>query len=102
MVSDYRRGFKKEAEALALKVRREMGLTWDDRLDPRGLAEHVGVPVFELTELVSVGMSERSLRHLLGRGRREFSAALLERNGVRLIVANPVHSMGRQASNIVH
>lgn len=102
MASEYRYGFKKQAEDLAMEVRRAMGLEWRDRLDPRALAKHVGVPVYELNELVAVGMPEDSLRHLLGRGKSEFSAALFQRNGARLIVANPVHSRGRQASNIVH
>jgi len=99
---DYRYGFKKEAEVLAREVRRAMGLECTQPLDPRSLANHVGVPVFELDDLVAAGMREDSLRHLLGRGRSEFSAALFQRNGTRLIVANPVHSPGRQASNIVH
>lgn len=102
MASEYRRGFKKQAEDLAIAVRRGMGLGWRDRLDPRALAEHVGVPVYELNELSAMGMPEDSLSHLLGRGKTEFSAALFQRNGKRLIVANPVHSRGRQASNIVH
>lgn len=102
MASEYRHGFKKEAEDLAIAVRIAMGLGWRDCLDPRALAKHVGVPVYELTELVAVGMPEDSLRHLLGRGKSEFSAALFQRNGTKLIVANPVHSRGRQASNIVH
>jgi len=102
MAGDYRRGFKAEAERLAMAVRAEMGLNFRERLDPRALAEHVRVPIREVPELVAAGMPEYSVRHLLGRGKREFSAALFERGGVRLIVANPVHSVGRQASNIVH
>ena len=102
MASEYRQGFKKAAEEPALAVRREMGLNWDDPLHPRRLVAHVGVPVFDLNELTSVGMPQESLHHLLGKGSGEFSAALFERNGMRLIIANPVHSTGRQASNIVH
>jgi len=102
VASEYRYGFKKQAEDLALAVRRAMGLSWRDCLDPRALAEYVGIPVYELEELVAVGMPEDSLRHLLGRGKSEFSAALFQRNSTKLIVANPVHSRGRQASNIVH
>ena len=60
------------------------------------------MPVFELEALLAAGLSRESLDHLLGKGRGKFSAALFERNGMRLIVANPVHSKGRQASNIVH
>lgn len=102
MASDYRRGFKKEAEELALGVRREMCLGSTDPLDPRELARFVEVPVFELQELGRFGFRPESLRHLLGAGKREFSAALFERDGVRLIVANSAHSSARQASNIVH
>lgn len=102
MASEYRRGFKAKAEKLALQVRGAMGLSWRERLDPRKLADHLGVPVFELPDLVTTGMSQGSVSHLLGKGRGEFSAALFQREGVKLIVANPVHSAGRQASNIVH
>lgn len=102
MAADYRRGFKALAERLALEVRDGMGSDWQGRLDPRALAKHVGVVVFDLPEMRRLGMKEESLRFLLGRGRREFSAALFESNGVRVIVANPSHSAVRQASNIVH
>jgi Zn-dependent peptidase ImmA (M78 family) len=102
MGTDYRWGFKTQAERLALEVRASMGLDWQERLDPRALAKHVGVAVFDLPEMRRLGMKEQSLRFLLGRGRREFSAALFECNGVRVIVANTAHSEGRQASNIVH
>jgi Zn-dependent peptidase ImmA (M78 family) len=102
MGAEYRRGFKKQAEDLAIEVRCAMGLDWRDLLDPRALARHVGVVVLELGELAGHGLSAKSLQYLLGRGRREFSAAMVECNGARLIVANPSHSTGRQASNIVH
>jgi Zn-dependent peptidase ImmA (M78 family) len=102
MAGKFKHGFKKQAEEMALEVRARMMIAWDGRLDPRELARHVGVPVFDLKALVAVGMPESSLRHLLGNGRKEFSAALFKRDGLRLIVANPVHSIGRQASNIVH
>lgn len=102
MTGGFRWGFKKEAEEQAIKVRRLLRLSPNDRLDPRQLALHVGIPVFEVHELLQAGMTKASLRHLLGPSRGEFSAALFERSGQRLIVANPAHSDGRQASNIVH
>lgn len=102
MGTEYRRGFKKQAEDLAIEVRDAMGLEWQDRLDPRAIAEYVGIVVLELDELARHGLSATSLRYLLGPGRHEFSAGLFERNGTRLIVANPSHSTARQASNIVH
>lgn len=102
MAGGYRRGFKKQAEDLALAIRQEMGLRFDEQLDPRSLAEHVGVPVFDVEDLLAFGMPKKSVRHLLGAGRKEFSAALFERSGRRLIVANSKHSINRQASNIVH
>lgn len=102
MGADYRWGFKAAAERLAIEVRGSMGLDVHDRLDPRALAEKVGVAVFELPEVRRFGLKEQSLRFLLGRGRHEFSAALVECNGARVIVANTAHSEVRQASNIVH
>ncbi len=102
MGANYRRGFKAAAERLAIEVRASMRLDYIERLDPRALAEHVGVLVFDLPEMRRLGMKEESLRFLLGRGRGEFSAGLFECSGVRVIVANTAHSVGRQASNIVH
>lgn len=102
MASKFWRGFKRHVEELTLAVRAELGVGWNDQLDPRALAKHVNIPVFDLNDLVAVGMPENSLRHLLGRGRNEFSAALFERGELKVIVANPVHSAGRQASNIAH
>jgi len=102
VASRFRRGFKKEAGELALEVRREMRLRLSDRLDPRALAAHLGIPVFELDELVMLGMKRASVEQLMKHGRSEFSAAMFEMGGRRLIVANPTHSAGRQASNIVH
>ena len=102
MGADYKWGFKAAAERLAIEVRGSMGLKTQDRLDPRALAKKVGVVVFELPELLCLGLKQQSLRFLLGRGRREFSAALFECNGARVIVANTAHSMVRQASNMVH
>jgi hypothetical protein len=72
MGADYRRGFKTQAERLALEVRAGMGLDWQERLDPRALAKHVGVVVFDLPEMRRLGMKEQSLQFLLGRGRREY------------------------------
>lgn len=102
MATKFQRGFKTRAMKLALSVRKEMSIGDNVALDPRKLAEHVDVPVLELPDLLAAGMSQTTLRHLTGNGKEEFSAALFERGGQRLIVANPSHSTGRQASNIVH
>lgn len=102
MAEKFRRGFKREAEEMALRVRAQLGLSWREALDPQVLAAHVRVPVVELRELRKHGLSEKALRHLMNKGSREFSAALFECGNQRLIVHNTVHSSERRASNIVH
>lgn len=98
-----RRGFKAEAERLSLEIRGELGLRVQDRLDPWVLAEHYGLPVVSLEDLVASGADPASIRHFInGDGRSDFSAATVFRGHARLIIANPAHSLGRRANSIVH
>ena len=102
MASALRRGFKAEAEGIALEIRSELSLTAYDPLDPRALAAHLAVPVVSLTDLSRNGADHRSALHLTTKGRREFSAMTVIRGTWRLIVVNPVHSQGRRANSVVH
>ena len=97
-----RRGFKTLAETLAVEVRHELGLTVYDRLDPRDLAEHLGIPVVALPELAQWGASSASIRHFLGVARGEFSAMTVYRGTRRLVVENPSHSSRRRMNSLAH
>ena len=103
MSSEFRRGFKTEAERLAIDVRRELRLSPFDRLQPERLADHLGIPVVSLTSLLCYGARQDSITHLTSSTRRsDFSAMTVFRGTFRLVIANPVHSSGRRANSVVH
>lgn len=101
MTDELRRGFKKEAEALAQLVRAELGLGPLDRLDCAVLAETWGIPIVTLGELREDGAKERSIQQLLGAA-AGFSAATVCVGHRRLIVYNPRHASGRIANSLAH
>jgi hypothetical protein len=49
----FRRGFKTEANSIALEVRGELGLRPFDPLDPHVLAEWLEIPIWTLSEMCS-------------------------------------------------
>lgn len=100
VASALRRGFKTEAELIALEIRGELSLTAVHRLDPYMLADHLAVPIVSITDLI--GVDHQSALHLMSGGRQDFSAMTVLRGTSRLIVVNPVHSRGRRANSVVH
>ena len=94
-----RRGFKSEAAALAQEVRAELGLGPFDRLDPRLLARHLGIPVVPLSELSA---SLPGVRHFLSVEQKAFSALTVFAGHRRMVVHNDSHSEARQNSNLAH
>ena len=94
-----RRGFKTEAEALAKEVRVELGLAKLDRLDPHHLADHLEIPVVELSDLPE---DLPGAQHFLSVEREAFSAVTVFRRRRRVIVHNDSHSPARQNSNLTH
>ncbi len=101
MAGGLRYGFKTEAERIALSVRSELGLTPSDRLDSFALADHLGIPVVSLKELLLDGAERRSIARLLA-GDARFSAATVCAGTRRLIIYNPAHPPGRQANSLCH
>jgi len=83
-------------------VRRDLGLTAFDRLDPRALAEHLGIAVMNLRDLAACGADPSSIRHFLEVAPDELSALMISEDGERLIVENPRHSTGRRSSTLTH
>lgn len=95
-----RRGFKANAERLALELRDELKLGPLGRLEPESLAEHFLIPVRTLYDLRQVAPD--GVAHLLGRGHRAFSAVTIHIGKRRVIVTNPVHALTRQMNSLCH
>jgi|SRR6267142_5654855 len=94
------RGFKTWAERFSLSLRKEMGLTGTEPLNPRALARFVGARI--LTPDQIPGLSTAATRQLLETDPEGWSAITVAIDGSPLIVYNSRHSVGRQASDIAH
>src|SRR3954462_14490223 len=98
-----RRGFKSEANELALEMRAEMNLQPHSPLCPWELAEHLNVPVSTLQELadenphIAVHTKLLTLKH-----KSVFSASTIFHRRRRWIVHNDSHAPVRQRSNLAH
>jgi Zn-dependent peptidase ImmA (M78 family) len=94
-----RHGFKSEAEAIAVEVRAELGLSALAALDPLALATHLDIPVRCLTES---GYDQDVTDHFTGAGHDTFSAITVFHGRRRVIIHNDSHTKPRQNSNITH
>jgi Zn-dependent peptidase ImmA (M78 family) len=95
-----RRGFKKEAHALAREVRADLGLTPADPLDPFALAELLEIPIHPLSELQFD--AAEAVRHLMERDPSAFSAVTVFEGTRKTIWHNDGHVLVRQRSNLAH
>lgn len=97
----FRRGFKAEAERIAIELRGELKIGARGRFDPDALAEHLSVPVSTLHDLAHVAPDH--VRHFMGRGRSVFSAATIHVSRFkRVIITNPAHAATRQTNSLCH
>jgi len=97
----FRRGFKAEAERIALELRAELGLGAHRRLDPAALADHLCIPILNLHDLE--GAVPKAVQHFAGRARSIFSAVTIHVSRYRrAIVTNPFHAPTRQMSSVCH
>jgi len=101
MAGELRRGFKADAERLAIEVRTELDLDPLDPIDCIELCKKLAVPILTVPELVSSGASPRSVQCLLAPNAR-FSALTVAAGTKRLIVYNPTHPAGRRANSLAH
>lgn len=97
-----RRGFKEEMKRLALEVREELGLDAYAALDPRGLAEEYGIPVYELTAMERWGCAPETLAHYANDDKGTFSAALIPCGTGRVIIDNDCHTPTRRRASLAH
>lgn len=93
-------GFKSEANAIARDLRRELGLSAADPLDPWRLAAHLHIPVVNLSSMRAE--AEDAVMQFTRKDPEAFSAVTVFRGHKRIIVVNDSHSRGRRASNIAH
>ena len=97
---EFRRGFKAQANRIALGLRKQRDLSDTDPLDPRDVFPTFSIPVVTLSSFTEACPQEASL--LLSRP-SGFSAMLLSiGNGQRIVIHNDSHSPGRQSSNLAH
>ena len=94
------RGFKSWVERAATGLRREMRLKSHEPLKPSQVAEFLDVRL--MTPLDVPGVPREVLDQLLRRDPSGWSAVSLTLNSTSLVIYNPKHSQGRQASDIMH
>ena len=95
-----RRGFKKEAHALAREVRADLGLIPVDPLDPFALAAFLEIPVYPISDLGDGAAA--AVRHLSERDPSAFSAVTIFEGMRKTIWHNDGHAPVRQRSNLAH
>ena len=100
MAFRHRRGFVKEAEEYALEFREELGLAHNDPLDANVLANHLEIPVWELS--THPALPQASVQHFSSEGQNDFSALTLTVGTYKEIIHNDSHHPYRQNSNIAH
>lgn len=100
MTATLERGFKARAERTSAGLRGELGLSESERLDPRRLAAYLEVRLMTPTDVP--GMTDMHLRQLLTTDPWGWSAVTIVRGDKALVIFNPRHSDGRQASDITH
>ena len=100
MNATLRRGFKAEADEIALQIRTELALGPTVPLDPLQLARHLAVPVLGLREMADA--CPDAVAHFTKIDAGAFSAVTVFDGSARVIVHNDTHSPGRQRSNLAH
>jgi Zn-dependent peptidase ImmA (M78 family) len=96
-----RRGFKTQAEAIALELRGEIGLGPHDRLNCTTLAAHLAIEVVPVTGLIGDGVSADDVDCLVAH-EMGFSAMTVYRGTKCKIFYNPFHAETRTANSVAH
>jgi len=96
----YARGFKTWCENASAGLRDDLRLQPIDPLDPRALADYLGVIVWRVDEIP--GLDPDSLHVLINDDPFSWSAATVQAENKLAIIINSVHSPGRTASNLTH
>lgn len=95
-----RRGFKAWCERASLEYRRSLRVPLAYPLDPRRLADLLGVLV--TTPEAIPGLSRETVVQLTEVDRDSWSAVTISHNGKRLVILNSGQSVARQANSLAH
>lgn len=99
----FRRGFKTEANELALEMREELGLRAESPLCPFSLAMHLEIKVVSLMNLCQQDPKLASkVSYFAETNPSVFSAVTVCRGYKRCVVHNHRHSHERQRANVAH
>lgn len=99
--ASFYRGFKTDAERIALQYREFLKLENHEPLPAKLLAKYIGVDLKTPSDIP--GMSEESLQDLFGEGSDSWSGITLptKYNGV-VVIFNPRESKARRESTLMH
>lgn len=95
-----RRGFKAWCERTANDCRQALAVAPAGALDPRRLADHLGVRVATPEDIPT--LSETARRQLVEVDAGSWSAVTIARGNARLVILNSGHSEARQRSSLAH
>lgn len=101
-ISILKRGFKAQAERLAVEYRGKLGLGPAEPLCAFKLAEYMGIEIFKATDFLK---SDDEVTRLSGTGENDcgWSALTMKvASGNTIIIHNAFHTPARQQSNIMH
>jgi IrrE N-terminal-like domain len=99
-VPTLRRGFKTWCENSARGYRRELKLSPVAPLDPRVLAQHLGITIWTPAEIP--GINPKDVHHLTVVARESWSAGTLRNGNASLIIINNGHAVTRQNNSLAH
>ena len=95
-----RRGFKSWCEKTSGGYRSQLGLDLADALEPRELADHVGVLVWTPRDVP--GLSTSSIEQLTTIDPSSWSAVTVAAGSHNLVIVNSAHASTRQRSSLAH
>ena len=97
-----KRGFKSNAEDIAMEIRAELNLDTNDGLDVLKLAEYLAIPIFTITQITRLVPRNSFAHYFSAVDTDSFSAVTVFHGYKRFIVHNENHHPNRQASNLAH
>ena len=95
-----RRGFKSWCENASREYRSQLGLNLADRLEPRDLADHLGVLVWTPRDVPD--LSNQSLKQLTTIDPDSWSAVTVAAGEKNLIIVNSANPRTRQRNSLAH